>query len=178
MVTDHLWQRAQDVFDRVRAAPGERRAVELDAACAGDTALRTEVESLLEHDTNAGPAFLESPGARLRNCVSSAEPWAEGLLDKRIGHYRLVRLIAAGGMGCVFEARQEHPDRAVAVKLLRPGFVVAQAPGNGSARTENSGAGHAVYCARNAAAGKGRIVAPSTTSQGGRTWPVAGAIRL
>ncbi|MDX2198594.1 MAG: protein kinase [Phycisphaerae bacterium] len=30
-------------------------------------------------------------------------------------------------MGCVFEARQEHPSRSVAVKLLRPGFSAASA---------------------------------------------------
>lgn len=127
MVTDDLWQRAQDVFDRMRELPADRRAVALDAACAGDAELRTEVESLLHHDTQAGAEFLESPGARLRDRVAGAERWADGLVGKQIGHYRLVHLIAAGGMGCVFEARQEHPDRAVALKLMRPGASVRSA---------------------------------------------------
>src|SRR5687768_7124794 len=34
--------------------------------------------------------------------------------------YRTVRLIGAGGVGEVYEAEQEHPRRAVALKLLKP----------------------------------------------------------
>ncbi len=37
----------------------------------------------------------------------------------RLGRYRLERLLGHGGMGIVFEATQEHPERRVAVKVLR-----------------------------------------------------------
>lgn len=40
-----------------------------------------------------------------------------------IGPYRIRRVIAAGGMGTVYEAEQEHPRRIVAVKVLRRDLV-------------------------------------------------------
>ncbi len=40
-----------------------------------------------------------------------------------IGHYRILRLIGAGGMGEVYEAQQESPQRRVAVKVVRPELV-------------------------------------------------------
>ncbi|MEM1422646.1 MAG: serine/threonine-protein kinase [Planctomycetota bacterium] len=40
-------------------------------------------------------------------------------MPARIGRYGVVRIIGEGGMGVVFEARQENPDRAVALKLMR-----------------------------------------------------------
>ncbi len=39
-----------------------------------------------------------------------------------LGRYRITRRLGAGGMGEVYEARQENPPRAVALKLLRPGI--------------------------------------------------------
>ena len=42
---------------------------------------------------------------------------------KRIGQYHLKRIIAAGGMGSVFEAVQEHPRRTVAVKIMKRGLA-------------------------------------------------------
>jgi serine/threonine protein kinase len=40
-----------------------------------------------------------------------------------LSHYRLVERIGEGGMGVVYRARDEHLERDVAVKVLRPGAV-------------------------------------------------------
>jgi len=41
----------------------------------------------------------------------------------QIGHYRIKRIIAAGGMGVVYEAVQEHPRRTVALKIIKKGIA-------------------------------------------------------
>jgi hypothetical protein len=44
-----------------------------------------------------------------------------------VGGVKIVRLLAEGGMGRVYEGIQEQPSRPVAVKVLRPVFVTAEA---------------------------------------------------
>ncbi len=128
MASNDLWQRAQEAFERVRTAPAAQRRRELDAACGSDAELRGEVESLLQHDTRAGPDFLASPIA-LRMPVRAANrpDWAARLAGRRIGRYQLKEVLGAGGMGCVFEAQQDSPERTVAVKLLPPGSASSAA---------------------------------------------------
>lgn len=43
---------------------------------------------------------------------------------RRIGQYHVLRKLGEGGMGVVYEARQENPHRRVAVKVVRGGFFV------------------------------------------------------
>src|SRR5262245_39136576 len=42
----------------------------------------------------------------------------------RIGEYRILRRIGEGGMGVVYEAEQQNPKRAVALKVIRGGAYV------------------------------------------------------
>lgn len=44
----------------------------------------------------------------------------------RIGPYRIVRLLGAGGMGMVYEARRDLIDRRVALKTLHPQYALDQ----------------------------------------------------
>ncbi|MEO8634444.1 MAG: serine/threonine-protein kinase [Gemmatimonadales bacterium] len=43
-----------------------------------------------------------------------------------IGDYRIIGTLGEGGMGTVYEAEQEQPQRRVALKVIRPDFVSAE----------------------------------------------------
>jgi hypothetical protein len=54
---------------------------------------------------------------------SGVDQAIDPLVGLTVGGVTLERLIAEGGMGRVYEGRQESPCRAVAVKILRPGLL-------------------------------------------------------
>ena len=55
--------------------------------------------------------------------IEPAKPGHDPLLGCDIGGVTIVRLIAEGGMGRVYEGKQEKPKRTVAVKFMRPGLT-------------------------------------------------------
>jgi serine/threonine protein kinase/WD40 repeat protein len=100
------------------ADPAERSAY-LDRACAGDAALRAQVEQLLQAHQEPG-GFMERPAAAL--LASADEPVGE-CVGTVIGPYKLKEQIGEGGMGLVFVAEQQQPlRRKVALKVIKPGM--------------------------------------------------------
>jgi hypothetical protein len=61
-MTPERYERLCALFDQAQQRPPAERAAFLDAACAGDPALRAEVESLLAHDQQArGEGLFQGP---------------------------------------------------------------------------------------------------------------------
>jgi tetratricopeptide (TPR) repeat protein len=52
-------------------------------------------------------------------------PQTQGL-PQQIGRYRILRQIGEGGMGVVYEAEQDKPQRVVALKVIRPEFTSSE----------------------------------------------------
>src|SRR5262249_16162701 len=87
-------------------------------ACAGDDALRREIESLLEHDGSA--AFLSTPAAVQAGQITLS---GASLIGQSVGPYVISSRLGAGGMGEVFPAPHQKPRRDVAIKILPAAFT-------------------------------------------------------
>lgn len=112
-------------------------AAYLDRACANDPELRARVESVLEADRAATPAFLRSEDvAELASSALAESDLLRGLesdsLDRalgaspgdQIGGWRVLREVGRGGMGRVYlaERTDESYEQKAALKLLHAGI--------------------------------------------------------
>ncbi len=119
------WSRVKELLaDCIEDTP-DRRDARLAAA---DPALRERVRSLLDAYNGAPPALgrfivAEEVERDVRDENEAASPFRL----THVGPYRLGRLLGEGGTGLVYEAFQEHPERTVAVKILRPSVASARA---------------------------------------------------
>jgi len=114
-VTRDEWARVEGLFDEARERPTATRGAWLASAGADAETRALVLEMLDAYD--ADPAFLE--GAHdVVGAVAAAV--ADGLLDQRLGAYRIVARIGQGGMGVVYEAVRDDDDfaRRVAIKVL------------------------------------------------------------
>ena len=112
------------MFAAALQQPAEARAAFLESACAGDAALRQQVEALLREQDRLG-SFLEAgPGAAVAPTIDQA---ATESLGEKIGHYKLLQQLGEGGMGTVYLAEQTEPvQRRVALKIIKAGMDTRQ----------------------------------------------------
>src|SRR5579885_1372791 len=64
---------------------------------------------------------------RMVGLLGAARAAGEAGVPPRLGDFRIVRFVAGGGMGEVYEAVQEHLQRRVALKIIRRGRVTEEA---------------------------------------------------
>jgi serine/threonine protein kinase len=116
------WKLIQDIFQCVIELPSSERSAYLARACGGDEELRSEVASLLANDSNDTATLRFAVASDLKELASRSSE--AGL---RVGSYRLIRELDAGGMGVVYLAvrSDDHYFQIVAIKMVRKGMESA-----------------------------------------------------
>ncbi|MEO8478036.1 MAG: serine/threonine-protein kinase [Gemmatimonadota bacterium] len=129
-MTDHdfpatIWQRLSDLLEESQGVAVKDRVAWLDQLPAADAGLRQELERLLETLPEVDPLF-DAPAHALLPADLAVSSLAAG---HRFGAWSLVREIARGGMGTVWEAVRvdgEFEQRA-ALKVVRAALDSAAA---------------------------------------------------
>ena len=123
MVAKLDWTRVKELLEgALRRAPAERDGF-LEQSCGADDDLRRELQTLIAAHEDAD-GFLEDP-------VALSTRAAPTLVGRRLGPYRVLAELGAGGMGTVYRAVREDDTfkREVALKLVRSGAATAPTAG-------------------------------------------------
>src|SRR5574341_124465 len=131
-MTPERWQQIERVYHAAQQRSASERAAVLAELCAGDDALRREVESLLAEERSA-LGFLAAPAVELAADMmdrggtnrpgSGIEEPGVDLIGRQVGVYQIQARLGAGGMGEVYRARDSKLGRDVAIKVLPPLFA-------------------------------------------------------
>jgi eukaryotic-like serine/threonine-protein kinase len=126
MMTRDEWQRIKAIASAALAEPESQRAAYVSSRCGGDEALRGEVESLVHSAAKAAHLF-ESPTVVMAGAAAALEALNQfdtSRIGERVGPYRIVRTLGAGGMGSAYlaERADEAFEKRVAIKLIKRGM--------------------------------------------------------
>ncbi len=117
-MTPEEWSAVRTAFEEALELGDDARARHLEALEREHPERATAVRRLLEAEITRDDGFLESPiDARAPESADADR------IGTQIAGYTIERSIASGGMGTVYEARQQNPARTVALKTLRSAFA-------------------------------------------------------
>jgi len=120
-MTTERWRQIEEIFTAASELDASERDLYVEKACAGDATLRREVDSLLEADGGFAATVTDVIHKEAEELASES---LEAGAGRRIGPYRLLRLIGKGGMGLVYLGVLEAEDfqKPVAIKLIKRGM--------------------------------------------------------
>ncbi len=117
---DHAAQVVTLFAETMRHQPSERKSF-VREKCGADDDLFRELSEMLQWEERMG-GFLRDPIIKHIN-FDALEPAFQPGQSVAYGRFRIVRFVAAGGMGIVYEAVDtKHNDKRIAIKCPKPGF--------------------------------------------------------
>jgi serine/threonine-protein kinase len=118
------WARLGQLFEMAVHWPSDERDARLDAACGGDSELRSEIGRLLAADAQTEGVLDHATAIRARGYQADASL----AVGQRVGAWQVVGTLGRGGMGVVY--RVERADglyqQQAALKVIRGGWLAAE----------------------------------------------------
>jgi serine/threonine protein kinase len=111
----------EECYHAVLELPPDERESFIRESCGEDEELRREIETLLAVNRSSNDFFAQQPLSLAAEMFSQKERRAN-LVGKEISHYRIIRLLGAGGMGEVYLAEDTKLHRQIALKVLTSQF--------------------------------------------------------
>ena len=119
------WRRSEELFHRALACSAGERGARIRSWCGSDSLLLEQLLALLASDSHIeeliATASPVAPDALLLRkdapkAASTTDPW----LGRKLGSFRIERLLGRGGMGVVYLARRiaEGFTQTVAIKVM------------------------------------------------------------
>jgi serine/threonine protein kinase/TolB-like protein/Tfp pilus assembly protein PilF len=115
------WQQIERLYHAALERKPAERAAFLREACAGEDAVRSEIESLLGYQEKA-EQFIEAPAFEVA-AKRMPEDQVNSMVGRQLGSYTILSQLGAGGMGEVYLAQDTRLGRKLALKLLPAQFT-------------------------------------------------------
>ncbi len=127
------WERIFNIFEVARDLDESEREHFQEKECGEDHEALVEVKDLLAHSTSEDQFLMRPVLGHSFNLAKDSPDALERDFDDsffspgdQVGSFTIDRVLGSGGMGVVYEASQDFPSRAVALKVMRMGLSMRQ----------------------------------------------------
>jgi Protein kinase domain. len=145
-MTPQQYQRILELYEQTVGKNKSDQERFLETACPDDATVLARLRDMLEVADNS-PEHADFPAigqsirlvaAEVSRNAAAGNSSTAPLAGARLGKYELIDLIGEGGMGAVYRARQDHPRRIVAIKIIRTALASPGTDAQIRARSRNA----------------------------------------